>query len=59
MILKEENGNRKGVQDIVLIITDGASKDDVAIPSQKLRATGAQVNKKRLKFLMIQGKSVC
>jgi len=43
VMLAPKNGNRKQVQDIVLIITDGASQDDVKAPSQRLRDTGAQV----------------
>jgi len=43
VMLSPKNGNRKQVQDIVLIITDGASQDNVKIPSQRLRDTGAQV----------------
>merc|ERR1711881_322801 len=43
VMLKKENGNRQSVQDIVLIITDGASQDDVIAPSQRLRNTGAQI----------------
>ena len=42
-LLKESSGNRRGVQDIVLVITDGVSQDDVSEPSRKLRETGAQV----------------
>jgi len=41
VLLKE--GNRRSVQDIVLIITDGASQDDVKEPSRRLRETGAEV----------------
>jgi len=43
VLLKEENGNRQSVQDIVLIITDGASQDDVKEPSRRLRETGAEI----------------
>uniref|UniRef100_H2Z8I6 Uncharacterized protein n=2 Tax=Ciona savignyi TaxID=51511 RepID=H2Z8I6_CIOSA len=36
-------GNRPDVQDLVLVVTDGISKDDVATPATMLRATGTNV----------------
>ncbi|XP_039256087.2 P-selectin-like [Styela clava] len=36
-------GNRPTVQDMVLLVTDGISRDDVKLPAQKLRATGTNV----------------
>lgn len=37
------SGNRPDVQDMVLILTDGISSDDVKKPAEALRATGANV----------------
>jgi len=36
-------GNRAEARDVVLLITDGASQDDVIVPSRILHATGALV----------------
>ncbi|XP_078492910.1 uncharacterized protein LOC100186994 [Ciona intestinalis] len=36
-------GNRPNARDVVLLITDGASQDDVVVPSHNLHATGALV----------------
>nr|XP_002122040.3 E-selectin-like [Ciona intestinalis] len=35
------NGNRPSARDIVLLITDGLASDDVAVPAQRVRDTGA------------------
>lgn len=40
-------GNRPDVEDMVLLITDGRSRDDVKEPSIKLRETGANVSVSR------------
>ena len=37
-------GNRREVEDTVLLITDGRSRDDVTQPAATLRGTGADVN---------------
>ena len=34
-------GNRPTARDVVLLITDGASQDDITIPSRRVRDTGA------------------
>ena len=39
-------GNRPQARDVVLLITDGASQDDVVLPSRILHATGALVRNK-------------
>jgi len=36
-------GNRPAAKDIVLLITDGASQDEVSAPAKRIRDTGAQV----------------
>ena len=38
-------GNRPEARDVVLLITDGASQDDVVVPSANLHATGALVKR--------------
>nr|XP_026693431.1 E-selectin-like [Ciona intestinalis] len=42
-LLKESNGNRKEVTDVVVVITDGRSHDKVAGPSRALRNDGALI----------------
>lgn len=36
-------GNRPAAKDIVLLITDGVSQDEVSAPAKRIRDTGAQV----------------
>uniref|UniRef100_A0A914VFB5 VWFA domain-containing protein n=1 Tax=Plectus sambesii TaxID=2011161 RepID=A0A914VFB5_9BILA len=36
------SGNREGIEDIVIVITDGRSSDDPKPPADRLRALGAQ-----------------
>ena len=38
-----KQGNREDAKDVVLLITDGAATDRVAIPALNLRKTGAMV----------------
>lgn len=42
-MMSEAAGNRPGVQDLVIVVTDGKSKDDVGPPSNELRRKGAFV----------------
>lgn len=41
--LSADYGNRPGVEDFVIVITDGRSQDDVSVPSQIVRDSGAMV----------------
>jgi collagen type VI alpha len=41
--LSEEYGNRANVEDFVIVITDGRSQDDVVVPSELVRESGAMV----------------
>ncbi|CAK8679839.1 unnamed protein product [Clavelina lepadiformis] len=41
VILAEGHGHRPSARDLVVVLTDGRSQDDVAIPSQLLRDEGA------------------
>jgi len=41
--LSAEYGNRPDVDDFVIVITDGRSQDDVVVPSELVRGTGAMV----------------
>ena len=43
VMLAPENGNRAEANDVVLIITDGASQDEVEDEAKKLRDRGAMV----------------
>nr|XP_002129893.1 P-selectin-like isoform X1 [Ciona intestinalis]XP_026692609.1 P-selectin-like isoform X2 [Ciona intestinalis] len=43
IVLAPGNGNRVNARDIVLVITDGKSQDDVGGPALRLRQTGATV----------------
>lgn len=42
-LLREDNGNRAGVPDVVLTITDGTSRDNVEAISRGLRDDGVTV----------------
>lgn len=51
------DGNRPGFRNVVLLITDGASQDDITLPSLRLRQSNAvvrfqyfKVSKKRIYF---------
>ena len=44
-MLKPEYGNRKFAPDVVIVITDGRSQDDVHEPAEKLRKHGVLVSK--------------
>ena len=48
-MLTPENGDREKVKNVVIIITDGKSQDDVQEPSRILRETGALVRYDRVK----------
>jgi len=41
--LSADYGNRPGVDDFVIVITDGRSQDDVVVPSELVRNSGAMV----------------
>ena len=41
--LMKRSENREDVTDVVLLITDGTSYDDVTIPSEQLRSQNAEV----------------
>ena len=41
--LSAEYGNRPGIDDFVIVITDGKSQDDVIIPSTAVRNSPAMV----------------
>ena len=43
MILSSDNGNRPDVSDVVLVLTDGKSKDDVKEPARKIHELNALV----------------
>ena len=38
-------GNRQAVPDLVLVVTDGISKDDVVAPAKELQRIGANVSR--------------
>nr|XP_039255029.1 collagen alpha-1(XII) chain-like [Styela clava] len=43
VILTEENGNRKNIDDMVWVLTDGASSDIVEKPAKALRDDGVEI----------------
>ena len=43
VLFRPENGNRQAVPDIIVLLTDGRSQDDVFVPAQRLRDSGATV----------------
>lgn len=46
-LLAVKNGNRPDVPDLVLVITDGVSDDDITLPAKKMRDSGATVSQCR------------
>ncbi|XP_076811264.1 P-selectin-like [Clavelina lepadiformis] len=42
-VLVKDNGDRPDVQDVLLVVSDGHSQDDVASIAEQLRSNGAQI----------------
>ena len=48
------SGNRPRARDVVIVITDGKSQDDVVAPAQRLHDTNALVCKRTTKHIILE-----